>query len=96
MRKLSSYDMLITFKSQLRAEVEEAEGCLQQEKESFAQDKKLFVSAQDIVRGVAACRELQELKKQSDTTLNNKKMDLLKVKVSIIAVLSALSFLPVL
>ena len=69
---------------QLRAQVEAAEAELEQEKTYFAEEKSLFVASlsQQTAQLSQECRDLQAKKKEDEGVLNNKKLDLLKVKVT--------------
>jgi len=67
----------------LRAEVEAAEAELQGEKIALAEERRAFAhgSQQTVKESAAACRELLALHKDAATVINEKKLDLLKIKV---------------
>ena len=65
----------------MQAEVEAAEADEEEEKLSFEQEKTLFSNSKDLVRTATAYKDLAQLKADADVTLNQKKMDILKVKV---------------
>jgi LPS sulfotransferase NodH len=67
---------------QLRAAAASAKEDLERDRAAFAEEQQLFVqSTKQLSQAVAACRGIQAQTKASAEVLNNKKLDLLKVKV---------------
>jgi molybdopterin-biosynthesis enzyme MoeA-like protein len=66
----------------LRAAAASAKEELEHDRAAFAEEQQLFAqSTRNLSRAVAACRDVQAQTKASAQVLNNKKLDLLKVKV---------------
>lgn len=72
---------MLYFHAQLRAECESAEAVLQLEKEKFEEEKQQFRKTQELQQLIQQCNAVQRAKEASEQGLNNKKLDLLKVKV---------------
>jgi len=72
---------------QLRAEVEAAEAELAQDRNAFAEEKRVFAAGRktEVIQGTAACQELLTLQQSTRVTINNKKQDWLKIKVSLLS-----------
>ena len=63
--------------------MEEAEAELRDEKATLGEERRVFSSGsqQSLKEGAAACRELLTLQNDAATVINDKKLDLLKIKV---------------
>ncbi len=73
---------------QLRAEVEAAEAELTQDNKAFAEEKRVFAAGRkaEVMQSTAACQELLGLQQSTKVTINNKKQDWLKIKVSLLRI----------
>ena len=73
----------------MRAEVEAAEAELQEEKSALVEEQRMFTSGSQkrVKESAAACRELLILQKDAATVTNEKKLDLLKIKVQLLSLL---------
>jgi hypothetical protein len=68
--------------AQLQAEVEAAEARLAAEQAGFSEERRLFAHTAGVAGLMKTCHKEQQRKREADTVLNNKKLDLLKVRVS--------------